>query len=89
MPELYNREAIIQMYSDTADYCDTEEVKNKIRAYGTKFEIIQFHINRRTYKLERLDQISFNGFTDKGRAMIKEKKMIYPLPEIKILKYKK
>lgn len=77
------------MYSDTADYCDTEEVKNKIRAYGTKFEIIQFHINRRTYKLERLDQISFNGFTDKGRAMIKEKKMIYPLPETKILKYKK
>ncbi len=77
MPELYNSKVLIQIYSDTADFCNTLEVQNKIRAYGSKFEIIQFYINKQTYKLERLDQISFDGFTDKGRAKIGEKRIIY------------
>lgn len=70
MPELYNREAVIQLYSDTSDPFGTKEVKSKIEAWGERFQIIQFTITKDTYQLEKLVQITFDGFTEKGRAKV-------------------
>lgn len=77
MPELYNRNVTIQLYSDTADFCGNVEVKNKIDAYGSRFEVLQFSINQDTYQLEKLEQISFDGLTDAGRAKMYERRVIY------------
>lgn len=74
MPELYNSEVTVQLYSDTADFCENDEVKNKVDAFGERFEVIQFWIDRETYHLIRLEQISFDGFTDSGRVKINHRR---------------
>lgn len=77
MPELYNREAVIQLYSNTADPCGSKEVKGKIEAFGDRFQIIEFTVSEDTYELEKLIQISFGGFTDKDRARIAERRTLF------------
>ena len=77
MPELYNREAVIQLYSNTADPCGSNEVKGKIGAFGEQFQIIEFTVTDTTYDLDKLIQVSFNGFTDKGIAKIAKRRTIY------------
>lgn len=81
MPELYNREAVIQLYSNTADPCGSKEVKNKIEANGERFQIIEFTASDDTYELEKLVQISFDGFTDKDRAKIAERRILFQRDE--------
>ena len=46
-------------------------------SFRDRFEVIQFQINRDTYILEKLEQISFDGFTDTDRAKIAERKVLY------------
>ena len=70
MPELYNKDVVIQLYSDTAHFLENNEVKNKINAFGTRFEVIRFWINKDTYELDRLQQITFSGIIDEKCAKI-------------------
>lgn len=80
MPELYNRDVVFQLYSDSADFCGTKELLNKIDAFGERLEVIQFHINRDTYLLEKLEQITFDGFNgnaEKRRARIAERRVLF------------
>ncbi len=78
MPELYNRDAIIQFYSVTADPFGSNEVKNKIIANGNRFQIIQFEVTNDVYQLQSLVQLSFDGFTNKGRANVGTSLELFP-----------
>ena len=64
MPELYSKDVVFQIY-------------NKIKAFGDRFEVLLFQINRDTYILEKLEQISFDGFTDTERAKVAKRKVLY------------
>lgn len=77
MPELYNRDAIIQLYSSTSDPCGSQEVKNKVEANGGRFQIIEFTVSTNTYELDKLVQIAFNGLTERGRVKIGEQRTLY------------
>ena len=36
MPELYNKDVVVQLYSDTTDFCSNNEVKGKIELQPKK-----------------------------------------------------
>lgn len=77
MPELYNQDIWIQIYSSGADPCGSEEVKRKIIALGSRFHIIEFDVSSDDYQLKKLTLISFDGLTDKNRAKVLRKEGIY------------
>lgn len=82
MPELYNRDVIIQFYSNTAGFSGSDEVINKIDAFGCRFEVIQFTVNQDTYQLEKLEQISFDGLTNARRAKVAERKILFEVTQV-------
>ena len=77
MPELYNQDIWIQIYSPGADPYGSEEVKTKIAALGSRFHIIEFEISDDDYQLKKLTLISFDGLTDKKRAKVLRREEIY------------
>lgn len=77
MPELYNRDVTLQLYSNTSGFRGNDEVKSKIDAYGSRYEVLQFTVNQNTYQLEKLEQISFDGLTEAGRAKTDESRILF------------
>lgn len=61
LPELYNHECFIQLYSDGAKSITNQEVKQKVEALGSRFHIIVFSIDKVRYCLSKLKWISFTG----------------------------
>lgn len=76
MPELYNSKVVVQLYGETSDFCNTEEVRNKIRAWGARYQIIQFTIDKESYSLEKLEQITFKGINRNNNRAIKNNNVV-------------
>jgi hypothetical protein len=77
MPELYNSDAVVQLYSDKADPYSVLEAINKYNAYGQRYQIIEVTVDDDTYQLDKLVQVTFDGITDKGRLKAQEKKVLF------------
>ena len=75
LPELYNEDAVIQLYNWTASF-RTNEVAQKIRLYGDKFACLKFLIND-DYKLTRIELVRFSGLNLKGKPIILTNESIY------------
>ena len=65
LPALFNNEVYIEVYGDTSKPRTTDEVKMKYGLLGNRFHLLIFYIDRTTYRLEKLQFLSFDGYDDK------------------------
>lgn len=77
LPELFNDEMMIQVFSDGANPCSTEEVKTKLNLLGNKLHIMIFKVDNDKYTLSNLQLLSLDGFTDKGNARIASRETLF------------
>ena len=77
LPELFNDEMMIEVFSDGANPCSTDEVKTKLRLLGPRFHLLIFSVDKDTYTLSNLQLWTLEGFTDKGYARVTNKESIY------------
>lgn len=73
LPELLSDGEVYQIYNHTAEPYNTDEVKERVRELDGLFHTLEFTISGDTYELTKLEIVSFDGFTDKGRAKISDR----------------
>ncbi len=77
MPEFINSDAIVQLYSNTANPYKTEEVKSKIKQYGDSFHIIEYEVSDDSYELKSLILVSFDGIDEDGRVKVGKRQVLF------------
>lgn len=73
LPELHVEREVYQIYNHTAEPYNTEEIKLRVEELGELFHTLELTVTDDTYELKKLEIVSFNGFTEKGRAKILER----------------
>ena len=77
MPELYNANCLIQMYSSGANPFITNEVKNKVELLRDRFFIIVFSVDKTEHQIESLRLVSFTGIDANNNVIIGNQQTIY------------
>ena len=77
LPELFDEEQMIEVFSDSARPCETKEVKTKLKLLNEKFKLLIFSVDKKTLTLRRLQLWTLQGFDTKGNALIKCKETVY------------
>ena len=77
LPELFNNEVYIEVYGDTSKPWTTDEVKMKFGLLGNRFHLLLFSIVKETYRLKKLQFLSFDGYDVRGNVHISKRETIY------------
>lgn len=77
LPELFNDEMLIEVFSDGANPCSTDEVKTKLNLLGNRLHLMVFTVDKDEYTLSKLQLWSLDGLTDKGNARIINRETLY------------
>ena len=77
LPELFNDEILIEVFSDGANPCSTDEVKTKLKLFGSRLHLLIFSVDKNDYTLSKLQLWALNGFTEKGNAKVINRKTLY------------
>ena len=49
LPELFNDEILIEVFSDGANPCSTDEVKTKLKLFGSRLHLLIFSVDKNDY----------------------------------------
>lgn len=77
LPELRNDNVLFQIYSDRANIVASKEIKENIKEFGDKYQLIIITVSKDTYHLLKIEQVIFDGITQFGNAIIKQKILLY------------
>ena len=77
LPELFNDDMMIQVFSDGANPCKTQEVKTKLKLLGDKLHLLIFKVDVDKLTLSYLQLWTLDGFTNIGNARVVFKETLY------------
>ena len=77
LPELFNDQMIIEVFSDGSNPCTISQVKTKLSLYGERLHLLIFSVDRDNYTLSKLQLLYLNGFTDIGNAKVVRRETLY------------
>ncbi len=49
LPKIFNDEALIEVFSDGANPCSTDEVKTKLKLFGSRLHLLIFSVDKNDY----------------------------------------